>query len=76
MGIAVQLNTKVLPGHRVEVTSPELPDGAAVSVLVIVEDFREKRPLNEVLKDYKGGSFKSAQEVDDYLRAERDSWDH
>lgn len=35
-----------------------------------------KRSLSEILKSYSGGqSFKTADEVDTYLRGERDSWD-
>ena len=35
-----------------------------------------KRPISDILKSYKGGqSFKTAEEVDAYIRAERDSWD-
>lgn len=42
---AVQLTTKVLPGHRIEVAAPELPEGADVDVIVMLSDTSEKAAL-------------------------------
>jgi hypothetical protein len=77
MTIAVQVKTTVLPGHRIEIEAPELPEGQPATVFVVVdEELPPKRPLKEVLGDYPGGQlFKSAAEVEAYLKAERDSWD-
>jgi hypothetical protein len=36
---------------------------------------RNKRKMSEVLAGYQGGLFKDAQEVDEFLKAERDSWE-
>jgi len=36
---------------------------------------RKKRKMSEILAGYSGKAFKDAQEVDDFLRAERESWD-
>jgi len=34
MQSALRLSTTVLPGHRIEITSPELPEGACVELIV------------------------------------------
>lgn len=38
MQTTLRLETTVLPGHRVEVTAPELPEGARVEVTVVLLD--------------------------------------
>jgi hypothetical protein len=75
MPMALQVKTTVLPGHRIEVQAPELPEGRAATVFIVLEEEMPKRPLGEVLAGYPGGQlFRSAEEVDAYLRAERESW--
>lgn len=73
----LQIETTILPGHRIEIQAPELPEGRSATVFVLVEEKPlSKRRLSEILADYRGGQlFHSAEEVDDYLRAERESWD-
>jgi hypothetical protein len=73
----LQIETTILPGHRIEIQAPELPEGRSATVFVLVEEKPlSKRRLSEILADYRGGQlFRSAEEVDDYLRAERESWD-
>jgi hypothetical protein len=77
MSVTLQVKTTVLPGHRIEIQAPELPEGRPATVLILVEDeAMPKRRLRDVLAGYQGGqSFRSAEEVDAYLRAERESWD-
>jgi hypothetical protein len=77
MATAIQLRTTVLPGNRVEVSAPELPEGRGATVLILLDDpSPPKRRLSDVLGQYAGGQlFRSAEEVDAYLRAERESWD-
>ena len=36
---------------------------------------RKKRKMSEILAGYSGGLFKDAQEVDEFLKAERESWE-
>jgi hypothetical protein len=45
MSITVEFTTTVLPGHRIEVVAPELPEGRPAKVRVTVE---ESAPLFEV----------------------------
>lgn len=78
MDRAFQVETKVLPGHRIEVQAPELPEGQDATVFVVLHnsDEAKKRPLLDILGEYKGPvSFRTAAEVDAYLREERASWD-
>ncbi len=78
MDVALQLQTTILPGHRIEIQAPELPEGRTATVVVFVEEAPlPKRRLCDILADYPGGQlFRSAEEVDDYLRAEREAWDN
>ena len=77
MSLTLQVQTTILPGHRIEIQAPELPEGRSATVLVLVEEEGQpKRRLSEVLAGYAGGQlFRSAAEVDAYLRAEREAWD-
>jgi len=76
MSQGIQIPTTVLPGHRIEVESSELPEGKSDTVLVLVNGAEQpKRRLSEVLAGYAGGQlFRSAEETDAYLRSERDAW--
>jgi hypothetical protein len=77
MSVTLQVTTTVLPGHRIEIHNPDLPVGRAATVLILVDENEPpKRTLREVLGDYRGGQlFRSAEEVEAYLREERDSWE-
>ncbi len=74
----LQFNVRVLPGGRIEVEDPRLIEGQEVTIRIVVGDEapREKRSFLENLGGYKGGQlFKTAAEVDAYIKEERDSWD-
>jgi hypothetical protein len=78
MATAMYIKTTVLPGGRIEVSAPELVEGQQATVFVVLEEKVQepKRTLSEILRDYPGGQlFKTAADVDAYIRAERDSWD-
>jgi len=78
MATAVYITTTVLPGGKIEVSAPELPPGKRASVFVVIEDEEptEKRPVRDVLDDLpRHRLFKTAEEVDAYIREERDSWE-
>ncbi len=71
------IETTVLPGGRIEISSPELIPGQKARVLVmIVSDKAPKRSAIDILAEAKGYRlFKTAQEVETYIREERDSWE-
>jgi len=77
MARTLQVKTTVLPGHRIEIESPELPEGQSATVLIVLNGHETpKRPFWEVIGNYAGGRlFRTAEEVDAYLREERDSWE-
>jgi hypothetical protein len=77
MSPAFHVQTTVLPGHRIEIAVPELPEGSKATVFVILDEAAlAKRPLFEVLGDYPGGQvFQTGEQVDAYLKAECDSWE-
>ncbi len=73
-----KLTTTIQPGGRIEVSAPDLPVGQQVEVTIEVSGRRgaARRSVLDVLDAYPGGLlFKTAAEVDNYLREERDSWD-
>jgi hypothetical protein len=72
---ALKLDAVLGPGGKIEIPSSRLPEGSRV-VVFVVEDESPKLPIYEILGDYKGGElFKTTEEVDAYIREERDSWD-
>jgi len=80
MQTAYHTTTTVLPGHRIEVTAPSLPEGAQVRVVLIPEPVANPAPDRrsglEIIESYKGpGLFRTAEEIDRYINEERDSWD-
>ncbi|MFW6359929.1 MAG: hypothetical protein ACOC0N_12050, partial [Chroococcales cyanobacterium] len=60
------------------IQDPNLPAGETVDVFVIVSEEDTKEPLSilELIDQLPGQrQFKTAAEVDKYLREERDSWE-
>jgi hypothetical protein len=79
MQTVLRLETTVLPGHRLEVTSPELPDGAKVEVIVVLphQPTAHRLSMLEFLESLPAGprAFKTWEEYEQHLRAEKDAWD-
>jgi len=78
MQTALRLTGTVQPGGRVEVSSPQLPAGKAVDVIVLFprEADVARRSVTDILAEAPGQlAFHTAEEVDAYLREERDAWD-
>lgn len=74
---AWHLKTTVLPGGRVEVADPELPSGADVDVYVSSKHPTSPRPALKVLSEAPGHRvFKTREDVEKHLEAERSAWDH
>ena len=71
-----EFHPTILPGHRIEISAPELPEGCEAKVIVEITPPGEKRRLSEILANYTGkGLFENARAVDEHIRRERDSWD-
>lgn len=72
---ALRTKTIVQPGGNIHVVSPDLRAGESVEVIVLQEEQRPRSSISDILRGYPGGRmFKTADEVDRYLKQERDSW--
>jgi len=78
MQTAVKVTTTVQSGGRIEIADPQLPLGKPVDVIVLFpqEADASRRSVVDVLAEAPGQLvFHSAEEVDAYIREERDAWD-
>lgn len=79
MQTALRLETTVLPGHRLEISAPELPEGAKVEVIIVLPEKPQPRFSSalDFLESLPPGprAFKTWEEYEQHLRNERDSWD-
>ncbi|HLN30343.1 MAG TPA: hypothetical protein VK395_21555 [Gemmataceae bacterium] len=73
------METTVLPGHRIEVTAPELPEGAKVELTVVLPEkpAPPRRSMLEFLATLPPGPllFKTPEDTNRYIQEERDSWE-
>ncbi len=78
MQAALGMTAVVQPGGKIEVTDTQLPVGQAVEVIVLLPSppAIPRRSIVAVLAEAPGHlAFQTADEVDAYLRAERDAWE-
>ena len=83
MQTALRVTTHLLPGHRVEIVAPELPDGEAVDVFVVrppaqsTEAVTKTTSLMEFLDSLPPGprSAPTWEEIERNLQEDRNSWD-
>ena len=72
----LHIRKTVLPGGKIEIVSPELEVGQTVDVVVLPSSPAERRSAVDILAEAPGQRlFKTAKEVDDYIKEERSSWD-
>ena len=77
MGTVIHKRAVVGPDGTIEIRAPELAPGQEVEVTLEVQAEPEVgRHVSEIIKDLPGHlEFLTAEEVDAYIREERDSWD-
>ncbi len=79
MQTALRMETTILPGHRLEVTVPELPEGTKVEVIVVLPEQAKPGRLSmlEFLQSLPPGphAFKTWEEYEQHLREEKDAWE-
>lgn len=77
MQAALRVQTTVLPGHRIEITAPELPEGGAVDVIVVLPEAPPPRTILDFLDALPAGprSYPSWDEMEKRFQEERDSWE-
>jgi hypothetical protein len=78
MQSTLRLETTVLPGHRVEFSAPDFPEGAKVQIVVTLPEQREFSfgSALEFLESLPPGprAFKTWEEYEEHLNQERNSW--
>lgn len=78
MRTALRLETTVLPGHRLEISAPELPEGARVEVIVVLPEKPQAQVGSalEFLESLPPGprAFPTWEEYERHLREEKDAW--
>lgn len=78
MAIEVHVETVVLPGGRIELNVPGLMAGQQATVTITIKDqqVEKKQSILDFLEQLPGHRiFQNADEVDAYIREERDSWE-
>jgi hypothetical protein len=79
MQTTLRLEATVLPGHRLEISDPELPDGAKVEVIVVLPKKEEPQRISmlEFLESLPAGprAFPTWEEYERHLQAEKDAWE-
>jgi hypothetical protein len=75
------MTTTVLPGHKIEITAPELPVGGIVEVTVSVPVSPATAPNRQALKEFLDSRPPSRRTLEEWAQFERDfqeernSWD-
>ena len=78
MATEVRVKTVILPGDKIEISTAELIPGRRATVVVTIEDDDpiEQPHVIDIPKTLAGHRlYQSAEEVDAYIREERDAWD-
>jgi hypothetical protein len=78
MQTTLRLTTRVLPGNRIEITAPELREGEAIDVLLLLSpDSPSEGSVIDFLDALPEGPRRaqSWSEIDAAFEAERDAWD-
>ncbi len=68
----------VLPGHRIEVSAPELVEGSRVEVTIVgpTGPAPSGRSALEIIQSLRGHRlFQTPEQVQRYLEEERDAWE-
>jgi hypothetical protein len=79
MQSAIRVQTKVQKGGKIEIHDPNLSAGEEVEVIVLLSKpiVESKYSVTEVLASTTGKRvFKTAEEVEQYIRNERVSWEN
>ncbi len=79
MQSAVRTEATVLPGHRLEINLPELPDGARVEVIILLPEKSEPQFASalDYLRSLPPGprAFATWEEYERHLQQEKDAWE-
>ena len=81
MQAALRIETTILPGHRLEISSPELPEGAKVDVIVVLPE--KSTPARRSMLDFLESlpsepsprCFPTWEEYERHLQEEKNAWE-
>ncbi len=74
---ALHLRATVQPGGKIEIIDRQLPVGKSVEVVVWPSSEKSSQSAYQIISKTPGSLlFKTAKEVDDYIREERSCWDN
>ncbi len=75
----LRMEATILPGHRLEICDPDLPEGAKVEVIILLPEkpAPARRSMLEFLATLPPGPllFRTPEDANRYVQEERDSWD-
>ena len=73
---AIYLKATVLPEGKIEIEDTGLKEGESVDVIVMQSEKKSGRSALDIIREGPGQRlFKSAADVEEYLKSERASWD-
>jgi hypothetical protein len=79
MQSALHITTKVLPGNKIEINAPELPEGTSVEVFLVLSapPKTRRRSILEFLDSLPAEprSSETWTEIEQHLQEERNSWE-
>ena len=71
----LHLKATVLPGGKIEIRNGALREGESVEIVILRSETTGRRSILDILAEAPGKTmFQTAEEVDSYIRSERDSW--
>lgn len=77
---ALYLKTQVLPGHRIEIEDSNLSEGETVDIFIVTSPKTEQNQSSviDIIEEIRSHrtSFKTVEEIDQYIQQERSSWDN
>ena len=72
----LHLRATVLPCGKIEIRNGALREGESVEIVVLRPDATRRKPILDILAEAPGKTmFQTAEEVDSYIRSERESWE-
>lgn len=78
MQTAFKVTTKVLPGNKIEVELPPGSENKEVEVIIVLPKETSAKPRNvlEIIEEARNNRIgMTAEQIDSYLKEERESWD-
>jgi hypothetical protein len=78
METEIRVHTRVQPGGKLEIIDPQLPVGEDVDVIIKMPNGTSstRRAALDIIDSAPGHlMFRTADEVDAYIREERDAWE-